>query len=72
MRYVIQFLVPALVLIVVTLVFLRNRGGTPGAATAATAESGSSPIGTGTFIAILVVAAVFTVVLVYELQGFHD
>jgi len=72
MRYVIQFLVPALVVIVVALVFMRNRGGAPGAAAVAGEDPPPRPLGTGTFVTILVVAAIFTVVPVYELQGFHE
>ena len=67
MRYA-QFLIPALIVIVVTLVLARNRGNPPAPpATAAPADTGG--LSTGTFVLILVIGAVFTVALIYAL---HD
>ena len=63
-----QFLIPALVVIVVTLVLARNRGNPPApTATAAPADTGG--LSTGTFVLILVIGAVFTVALIYALHG---
>ena len=68
MRYVVQFLIPALVVIVVTLVLLRNRGNPP-ATPAAAAPADTGGLSTGTFVLILVIGAVFTVALIYALHG---
>jgi len=70
MRYVIQLLVPALVVIVVALVFLRNRGSMSQPPGEERSDDTPKVLSTGAFIAILVVAATFTAVLVYELQGY--
>ena len=70
MRYVVQLLIPALVIIVVILVMVRNRPAAPNPPPDAASESrDGTPLSTGTFIAILVIGAVFTVALVYAL---HD
>jgi hypothetical protein len=69
-RYVVQMLIPALVVIVVTLVLLRNRGNPSAPASGAAAgpdDAGS--LSTGTFIAILVIGATFTVALIYALHA---
>jgi hypothetical protein len=69
MRYVIQLLIPALVIIVVVLVMTRNRPSAPPQPPGGDTEPGDSgPLSTGTFIAILVIGAVFTVALVYALH----
>ena len=69
MRYVIEFLIPAMIVIVVALVLLRNRPSTPTAATSATqANDDSATLSTGTFVVILIVGAVFTVALIYALH----
>jgi len=69
MRYVVQLLIPALVIIVVILVMARNRPGTskPPSDTSSEAHD-STPLSTGTFIVILLIGAVFTVALVYALH----
>jgi hypothetical protein len=70
MRYVIQLLIPALVIIVVILVMTRNRPAAPNPPPDASTEPrDSTPLSTGTFIAILVIGAVFTVALVYALHS---
>jgi hypothetical protein len=72
MRYLLQFLVPALVVIIVALVFFRNRGTvTQQPQSAAPKEDHEGP-GTGTMILILVIAAAFTIALVYGLQGITE
>jgi hypothetical protein len=70
MRYVLQLLVPALVVIVVALVLLRNRGASTPTQTAAGAEPAPKGLSTTAFVVLLIAAALFTVVLVYELQAF--
>jgi hypothetical protein len=73
MRYVIQLLIPALVIIVVVLVMTRNRPSAPPQSPRGDTESSDSgPLSTGTFIAILVIGAVFTVALVYALHVGSD
>lgn len=71
MRYLLQFLVPLLVVIIVALVFYRNRG-TPSQRSkgGAGTETPIGGLGTGTMVLILVIAAAFTIALVYGLQGF--
>jgi hypothetical protein len=66
-RYVVQLLIPALVVIVVTLVLMRNRGNPPAAPAAAPADTGG--LSTGTFVLILLIGAIFTIALVYALHG---
>lgn len=69
MRYVIEFLIPAMIVIVVALVLFRNRPRAPAPATSATqANEERATLSTGTFVVILVVGAVFTIALVYALQ----
>jgi hypothetical protein len=71
MRYVVQFLIPALVVIIVALVLVRSRGVSAPSRAAEDVDSAPKPLSTGVFVLILLAAAVFTVVLVYALQGFH-
>jgi hypothetical protein len=65
MRYLIQFLVPAMIVIVVALIVLRGRArpqsGTDG--------EDQGPISTGAFIVILVIGAVFTIAVVYGVEA---
>jgi len=75
MRYLIEFLVPALVVIVLATLVLRNRGSAqqpPGAQPVRKGEPEPQRLlSTGAFVTILVVAAAFTVALVYELGNLH-
>ena len=68
MRYVIEFLIPAMIVIVVALVLFRNR---PDAAhaTAAPTKDDTGTLSTGTFILILIIGAAFTVALIYALHN---
>ena len=66
-RYVVQLLIPAFVIIVVMLVLVRNRNNPSTAGAAAPADAGG--LSTGTFVLILVIGAVFTVALIYALHG---
>lgn len=69
MRYVIEFLVPAMIVIVVALVLFRNRPSKPApAASASQANDDSATLSTGTFVVILIVGAVFTIALIYALH----
>ena len=69
MRYVIEFLIPAMIVIVVALVLFRNRPSTPAPAASATqGNDDSATLSTGTFVVILIVGAVFTVALIYALH----
>jgi hypothetical protein len=68
-RYVVQFLIPALVVIVVTLVLVRNRGNPPAPTAPAAAPADTGGLSTGTFVLILVIGAIFTVALIYALHG---
>lgn|GEM_PF-1399020 len=69
MRYIIEFLVPAMIVIVVALVLIRNRPSTPAPATSANqANDDSATLSTATFIVILIVGAVFTIALIYALH----
>jgi hypothetical protein len=68
-RYVVQMLIPAMVVIVVTLVLLRNRGNPPASATSTPSNpDDAGPLSTGTFVAILIIGATFTVALIYALH----
>jgi hypothetical protein len=74
MRYVIEFLVPALVVIVLATLVLRNRGPAPQPPSSQPSNEGESEsaprlLSTSAFVTILIVAAAFTVALVYELEG---
>lgn len=69
MRYIIEFLVPAMIVIVVALVLIRNRPSTPAPATSVNqANDDNATLSTGTFIVILIVGAVFTIALIYALH----
>ena len=64
MRYLIQFLVPAMIVIVVAMIVLRGRA-RPQTNDDAEAQS---PISTGAFIIILIIGAVFTIAVVYGVE----
>lgn len=71
MRYALQFLVPALVVIIVALVLFRNRGTTSQRSGPVAQDAPPTDgLSTGAIVLILIVAAAFTVALVYGLQGF--
>ena len=70
MRYVVEFLIPGTIVLIVALLLLRNRSQAPGQPTsAAQAPDASATLSTGTFVLILIVGAVFTVALVYALHS---
>ena len=69
MRYVIEFLVPAMIVIVVALVLLRNRPSTPSHATTSQTKEDTGTLSTGTFVVILIIGATFTVALIYALHN---
>ncbi len=68
MRYL-QILVPVLVVIIVAMVFWRNRTSSPQQPQSAAPQAPTEGLGTGTMILILIIAAAFTIALVYGLQG---
>lgn len=69
MRYVIEFLVPAMVIIVVALVLFRNRpNGAQPVATSQPKDDGAT-ISTGTVILVIVIGAALSVALVWALHG---
>jgi hypothetical protein len=69
-RYVIELLIPAMVVIVAALVLFRNRPGTTARTDApAPANDDGATLSTGTFIAILIIGAALTVALVWALHG---
>jgi hypothetical protein len=70
MRYLIQFLVPALVIMVLAVLVLRNRGSAPQPSSKGEPQQ-QRLLSTGAFVTIVVVAAAFTVALVYELENIH-
>jgi hypothetical protein len=67
-RYVIEFLIPAMVVIVAALVLFRNRSDQPARASANRTNDDSGTLSTGTFIVILIIGAALTVALVYALH----
>ena len=69
MRYVIEFLIPAMIVIVVAVVLFRNRTNTPAPATATQTKEDAGSLSTGTFLAILIIGATFTVALIYALHS---
>ena len=70
MRYVIEFLIPAMVVIVAALVLFRNRPDQPARVSASPrSPDDSGTLSTGTFIVILIIGAVLTVALIYALHG---
>jgi hypothetical protein len=68
-RYVVEFLIPALVVIVAAFVLFRNRPDQPARASANRTNDDSGTLSTGTFIVILIIGATLTVALVYALYG---
>jgi hypothetical protein len=68
-RYVIEFLIPAMIVIVVAVVLLRNRPNTPAPAAASQSKDDTGTLSTGTFVAILIIGATFTVALIYALHS---
>ena len=70
MRYIIEFLLPGTIVLIVALLLFRNRAQTPtqSAAPAQNADA-SGTLSTGTFVLILIVGAAFTVALVYALHS---
>jgi len=68
-RYVIEFLVPAMMVILVALIFFRNRPNSPAHATASQAKEDTGTLSTGTFVVILIIGATFTVALIYALHN---
>ncbi len=71
MRYVIEFLIPAMIVIVVALVLFRNRpdDGAARANAAPQTKDDSATLSTGTFILILIIGAAFTVAVIYALHN---
>ena len=69
MRYIVEFLLPGAIVVIVALLLFRNRAQTPtqNAAGNQTPDA-SGTLSTGTFVLILIVGAAFTVALVYALQ----
>ncbi len=58
-----------MIVIVVAVVLLRNRPNSPAHATVAQAKEDSNTLSTGTFVAILIIGATFTVALIYALHS---
>jgi hypothetical protein len=69
MRYVIEFLIPAMIVVVVAVVLFRNRANTPAPASASQTKEDHGALSTGTFLAILIIGATFTVALIYALHS---
>ena len=70
MRYVIEFLIPAMVVIVAALVLYRSRPDAPARASAPSpSNEDGNTLSTGTFITILIIGATLTVALVYALRS---
>lgn len=67
MRYVIEFLIPGAIVVIVALLLFRNRAHAP-AHPAAQPPDTTGTLSTGTFVLILIVGAIFTVALVYALH----
>jgi len=69
-RYVIEFLIPAMVVIIAALVLFRNPPDATARASAPTpANDDGATLSTGTFIAILIIGAALTVGLVWALHA---
>jgi hypothetical protein len=69
-RYVVEFLIPTMVVIVAALVLFRNRTDAPARPSAPTpVNDDSATLSTGTFITILIIGAALTVALVYALHS---
>ncbi|HEY6598515.1 MAG TPA: hypothetical protein VIZ30_04355 [Pseudomonadales bacterium] len=70
MRYIIEFLLPGTIVVIVALLLFRNRGQAPTQNAAGSQNpDASGTLSTGTFVLILIVGAAFTVALVYALNG---
>ena len=70
MRYIIEFLLPGTIVVIVALLLFRNRG----QSSTQNAPGGQNPdasgtLSTGTFVLILIVGAAFTIALVYALTS---
>ncbi len=70
MRYIVEFLIPGTIIVIVALLLFRNRAQAPTQPTAGNqTPDASGTLSTGTFVLILIVGAAFTVALVYALQS---
>jgi hypothetical protein len=70
MRYIIEFLLPGAIIVIVALLLFRNRAQSPTHNAAATqTPDASGTLSTGTFVLIMIVGAAFTVALVYALHS---
>ena len=69
MRYIVQLLIPAMIIIVVALVLLRNRNSPASPGSSSRPAEANETLSTGTFVAILVIGATFTIALIYALHG---
>jgi predicted membrane-bound dolichyl-phosphate-mannose-protein mannosyltransferase len=69
MRYIVQMLIPAMIIIVVALVLMRNRNSPAASGSASKTAEDNATLSTGTFVAILVIGATFTVALIYALHA---
>ena len=70
MRYIIEFLLPGTIVVIVALLLFRNRGQAPTQNAAGSQNpDASGTLSTGTFVLILIVGAAFTVALVYALHS---
>ena len=72
MRYVIEFLIPIAIVVVVALMLFRRHSSTPAQTGSASAPNeATTTLSTGAFVLILIVGAVFTVALVWALHDGH-
>jgi hypothetical protein len=69
MRYIIEFLLPGTIIVIVALLLFRNRGQPTQSAAGGQNPDASGTLSTGTFVLILIVGAAFTVALVYALNS---
>lgn len=69
MRYIIEFLLPGTIVVIVALLLFRNRTQAPTQNAAGQTPDASGTLSTGTFVLILIVGAAFTVALVYALHS---
>ena len=69
MRYIIEFLLPGTIVLIIALVLFRNRAQPPTQNAPTQAPDSSGTLSTGTFLLILVVGAAFTIALVYALHS---
>ena len=65
MRYVIQYLVPLLMVVVVATLILRSRRGPNN-------DDGEPVMSTGAFVTVLIVGAVFTAAIVFATQNWIE